>query len=462
MRYALRLALAVTSLVACTSSSEPEARIPDRIELSGPATPVTAGQAVQMTAQVFDAKNRPIADATVAWESSSPSIAPIDDAGRIATQRPGAATITATSADRSASFALTVVGTPCHQSPTLGAGTTADGAVAGSVAGTDCVFASGLPSKGHAITLASPATLNIEVQGDGLVPVIAVASSAWDLSYNAEAGSVPGDTLRSVRSLPAGSFNIWIAAANHVNASYTLTTSVMNACTMAALTDTLAPGDSLGGAIGPSSCWVNGRVQMQGWRVVTAADEELVIDAFSGAGSPTLYLWPSDNVLAASADGSGSSVATLGFVPTVADTLALWVTLQDNAHAAFSVRRRIPEPPTCLTPTDTIAVGDTIQRLMYYGDCERGATGVRMHSYLLTLDATAPLDIQVATGFFPPGFAVRTLAGDPVHIAQFDDSLGVARVRATLEAGSYLVTVSATTPGATGLYTLSVVADTPP
>lgn len=437
-------------------------RIPDRIVLSGPTAAITAGTSVQVTAVVFDTKDRPITDAVITWASSNAAIAPVDGAGVVATQRPGAATITASSAGESATLDLTVVGIPCVQTPTLGTSTTVSDTVSGSVSGTDCVFASGLPSKGHAITIASPVTLNIDVQGAGLIPVIAVASSSWDLSYNADAGTVPGVALRSVRTLPAGDFVIWVASGGHVNADYTLSTSVMSSCTMDALARTLAPGDSVSDAIGPTSCWRNGLVRMQGWRIIAAADEEIVIDAYGVGGSPVMDLAPTDAQSVTSANGGGAPTATLGYVPAIADTFALWVSMQDNVQAAFSVRRRIPQPPTCLTPLDTLAVGDTIGRLMYYGDCERGSTGVRMHSYLLAIDSTSRLDIRMSAQMFTPGFALRTLTGEALHIAQFDDTLHLARLRATLVAGEYLVTVATSGPGALGLYSLWALADPSP
>lgn len=279
------------------------------------------------------------------------------------------------------------------------------------------------------------------------------------MSYNAESGTLPGVALRSVRTLPAGDFVIWVASASHNNANYTLRTSAMSSCTMAAVTRTLTPGDSVSDGIGPTSCWRNGVVQMQGWRIVTAPDEEIVIDAFGVDGSPVLNLETMDAQSIVSVPGSGASNVTLGYVPVAVDTLALWVWMQDNLHSGFTVRRRHPQPPTCLTPLDTIAVGDTIGRLMYYGDCERGSTGVRMHSFLLTVDTTSRVDVRMSASMFRPGFTVRTLSGEALHIAQFDDTLHLARLRATLAPGAYLVTASTAWPGALGLYSLWVLAD---
>jgi hypothetical protein len=85
-----------------------------------------------------------------------------------------------------------------------------------------------------------------------------------------------------------------------------------------------------------------------------------------------------------------------------------------------------------------------------------------MHSYLLAIDSTSRLAHRMSAQMLKPGFAVRTLTGEALHIAQFDDTLHVARLRAALDPGNYLVTVSTPGPGALGLYSLWLLVDSLP
>lgn len=76
------------------------------------ATLTAIGETVQLIARVVDPNNRTIEGAAVTWQSSDASVATVSDAGLVIAVNNGAAVITATSGDLSASSDVTVMQSP--------------------------------------------------------------------------------------------------------------------------------------------------------------------------------------------------------------------------------------------------------------------------------------------------------------------------------------------------------------
>jgi murein DD-endopeptidase MepM/ murein hydrolase activator NlpD len=79
------------------------------VEVSPNAPSVLAGATVQLAATTKDAQGAVLSGRTVAWTTSSSSVATVSSAGLVTTVGPGNATITATSEGKSGSAALSVV-----------------------------------------------------------------------------------------------------------------------------------------------------------------------------------------------------------------------------------------------------------------------------------------------------------------------------------------------------------------
>ena len=82
-----------------------------RLELGAPEAPVYAGTRVRVAATAFSSERRRD-DAEIAWTSSSPEVATVNDAGLVQGRAPGTAEITATSEGVSSSVGVTVVENP--------------------------------------------------------------------------------------------------------------------------------------------------------------------------------------------------------------------------------------------------------------------------------------------------------------------------------------------------------------
>jgi acetyl esterase/lipase len=78
------------------------------VEVSPSEAGLLQGQTVALTARVLDDQGRPLDGAAVEWNSSDDGVASVDAGGIVTAHTPGAATITATSDDRSGSAEVSV------------------------------------------------------------------------------------------------------------------------------------------------------------------------------------------------------------------------------------------------------------------------------------------------------------------------------------------------------------------
>lgn len=111
---ALYLCLALVTVAArcsdAATATEPPAEAVSiaSVTVTGPTEPLTVGQTAQLTATVRDQSGNVLTGRSVAWRSSSESVATVSSAGRATAVGPGSATITATVENRSGDLALTV------------------------------------------------------------------------------------------------------------------------------------------------------------------------------------------------------------------------------------------------------------------------------------------------------------------------------------------------------------------
>ena len=114
-RRALLLSVCL-ALVSCgddmTSPPPPAESTPATITLEPATVELEVGDTVRIRAGILDTRGRPIADATVTWTSSDPSVASVDGTGLVRGVKAGAADITATSGSARVTAAATVRGRP--------------------------------------------------------------------------------------------------------------------------------------------------------------------------------------------------------------------------------------------------------------------------------------------------------------------------------------------------------------
>lgn len=103
--------LLIGLIAAC---DKPPTRGPDAVAASvllvGPDTTVAVDQTLSLTAEARGPEGTPITDAAIAWTSSDPAVATIDDRGVVTGMAPGAATVTGRSGGATGSLELTVRG----------------------------------------------------------------------------------------------------------------------------------------------------------------------------------------------------------------------------------------------------------------------------------------------------------------------------------------------------------------
>lgn len=120
--HARKLLIAAALLAACSDEPTGPSISPARITISAPFTVLIVGGDLQLSATVYDALNKPIATASVSWESLTPTIASVSQTGLVTGLAVGQASIRATSGSYSAVVELTVDPDPCVTPLVLGVG----------------------------------------------------------------------------------------------------------------------------------------------------------------------------------------------------------------------------------------------------------------------------------------------------------------------------------------------------
>ncbi|HEX7123665.1 MAG TPA: Ig-like domain-containing protein, partial [Gemmatimonadaceae bacterium] len=133
---ARKLLLAAALLAACKDDPTGPSGTPKRISISAPFTVLTVGGTLQLTATVYDALNKKIPNATVAWESLTPSVASVSSTGLVTGLTVGEATIVAVSGALTSTVELTVDPDPCVTPIVLNVG---DSRVLSGPAAVECI-----------------------------------------------------------------------------------------------------------------------------------------------------------------------------------------------------------------------------------------------------------------------------------------------------------------------------------
>jgi uncharacterized protein YjdB len=168
------LAAALLAVGSCGDATSPDSAA--RVEVRAPATDLTSGDSVRLTATVLGASGGELAGQPVAWSSSDTSVATVDSLGWARARRAGSATITARSGVAAGEVALTV-----RQPPVASVVVAPDGYTVGvgrTMRLTATVLAAGGDTiRGAAVTWSSSDTTRVRVLGDGTVTGVAAGSA---------------------------------------------------------------------------------------------------------------------------------------------------------------------------------------------------------------------------------------------------------------------------------------------
>jgi hypothetical protein len=121
MKPFLLIASLTAAIMACTHESSPTAPSFTTVTITGTGSLTTAGQTSQLnaTAMLTDGTTRNVTT-TATWQSSSPAVATVSNAGLVTAVAAGTTTITATYQAKSGTFNITVTGPPAPFSSLAG------------------------------------------------------------------------------------------------------------------------------------------------------------------------------------------------------------------------------------------------------------------------------------------------------------------------------------------------------
>ncbi len=161
------------------------------------------GQALQLTAQLFDAAGLPLSGRNVAWSSSAPTIAPVSSTGRVDALAPGTARITATSEGKQATATITVARVPVDAvSITPSAATTTIGQQLTLTART--LDSTGAELFGRAVAWTSDAPGIATVDAAGVVTAVAQGRATVTAASEGKAGT----STITVTPIPVSSLTV--------------------------------------------------------------------------------------------------------------------------------------------------------------------------------------------------------------------------------------------------------------
>jgi uncharacterized protein YjdB len=366
---------------------------------------INAGQTTQATATVLDAEGGVLTGRTVAWSSTSTSVATISSAGVVTAVAPGTATITATSDGKSGSATLTVTPVPV-------ASVTVNPATASVVAGAtrqltaETRDASGNILAGRAVVWSSsqPAVATVSITG----LVTAVASGTTTITATSEGKA--GTSAITVTPVPVASVTVSLAA-----------TSINAVETTQATATTL---DGSGGVLTG--------------RAVTWTSSNTAVATVSGSGLVTAVSAGTANITATSEGKSGSATLTV----TPAPVASVSVTLAASNITAIQTTQATS------TLRDVNGVLLTGRAVAWTSD--NTAVATVSSSGLVTAVSAGTANIT-ATSEGQSGSAPLTVTPAPVA------SVNVSPVAATVVAGSTRQLSAETRDGANNVVTGRVV-----
>ena len=179
-----------------------------RVTVSGPTSPISVGQAAQLTAAYFDRKGRPLTGRTVSWSSSNTGVATVSSTGSLTGIATGAATITATVDTVSGTLGITVIKAAVASvgvtfaSSTLHAGQTTQ-------ATATAFDAAGNPLAGRTVSNWSSSNPSVaSVSATGVVSAISVGT----VTISATVEGITGTGTLTVSQVPVATVTVTLAS----------------------------------------------------------------------------------------------------------------------------------------------------------------------------------------------------------------------------------------------------------
>jgi hypothetical protein len=431
-------ALAI-SAASCESGTGPDLT-PHNVAVSGPSAPLWHEASIQLTATVRNRSNDPLPGLEVEWESANPSIATVTSSGLVTGVALGATVIRAKYGDVFGVFGISVV--PHNCTPTSSAGTITLGAnYSGSINTDDCNYNFLWRGEARTLSVAVPDTFLVRYSATSGSVLLHVIDAAADTVLTGGSIVSAGDTAYNIVSLPAGVFRIWMLAPRDTTSNYSVHVSTVNLCDAGNALGSIAVGATAGGTLSTASCLTNWLAPAGAYTFSLDTASTVRFDMRSSSFEPLIRIFDAGGTAVSYGDALSADSAT-AIDRLDAGTYVVWATSGSGSVGAYTLRRSDAVLPPCDTPTDTIAIGETINSTLAITDCD-WQPSFRADSYMLTVSDTTTVRIDLTSATLDT--YLNLYRGAWMSVASNDNGGGGtnARITETLEPGTYLIIVSA-------------------
>ena len=392
------------------------------VSVTAPATQVQAGQTLQLTATVRDQNGNPMSGQAVTWSSSDQAVATVSGTGLVTAVAAGTARVTASSGGASGFLDITVTPAPPVATTitvTAAATEVQVGATVQLTAQVRDQYGDPMPSAPVAWSTSEPFLATVSATGlvtTGGVGIVRITATSGTISAFADI---------SVHGPP---------------------------CTGAHV-GTIAPGQTVGGALSISDCVLPDGTFADAW--LLTLDDPAIVEIEMGSADFDAYLILTDTDLdiIAEDDDGGQGNDALIWRPLPAGTYLVWAnSWQPGEKGAYELSVRLAQP--CAEVTGTFDVGESVAGTLEDGGCSAGPDRYADWWQLRETDKrTVTIDLM-STSF---DTYMYLLDENFAYLAEDDDGgEGLdARITMDLGAGTFYVLVTSYDARESGPYTLS-------
>jgi hypothetical protein len=447
------LVLALVPGISCRDAAGPGRTIAS-ITLTGASAALVPNATLHLTAVTLNADGNELTGKEISWTSDDATVASVSASGFVQALAPGVTTIRATSEGVEGVYALSVAYaacTPLALSGTLEAGQM----IVGTFTHAGCARGGVGPFRGYMITIASAATIGLDITSPGGTSQLILTTLAGDEVATA-VSPAPGLKARTLAHLQPGSYLLWATAgAGHIG-GFTLRADDGTCQAADAASGPLALNDTISGELFVGRCLLPDAAEAQGWSLSLALPSAVRIDVSTSGFYPYITVTDSALTLVAWSAPRELTAGTLAWDLPAGNHL-VWVTKIGPAFGSFSVARTVYAVSYCdgFPSTGAVAIGDTINAEIEPTDChmpdERFAD-----EWTLTVPSDTTVRIWFSSLAIPGHLYLYDAGGELLDQGKYIWAVTDAIITRALPAGRYKILATTTVP-VWGPYTLSVV-----
>lgn len=436
--------LAATGSAACEVSTEPSAPL-DRITVSVASTSVKIGDTVRVVATFIDEDDQVMEPPVASWTSSNPGVLSVDGTGLVTSHTTGSALITVAVGEIDGNIGMQSSRRLCESDAVLVGTLSVPGLVTGTFGLADCVLLNFATAEGRTMTLDAQTTVMLRADASDAVPFIHVTNAATTAEYASSYFSGFTDSARVVVTLPAGTYYVWVSDSGHGTGTYALASEVVTECDFDDdIGGSIAVNQTVGGSLTSANCALSDGSRGQGWSF--AVDDSAQMITFVARNRTvdltTVVLTPTGTAPLYFTRQHGDSTLFATILP--AESYLVWALSQAGGDGVgtFDLTRRARAFEYCASPTDTLALGDTINALLTHDLCSADQWGRRAIVYHLNIATPTSVQVDLTSTEVVTYLWLRDSLGNVTKIDPDYAQPSAAQLIADLPAGSYQLIVT--------------------